>query len=1176
MKKLLALLLCLSITLTLIPPVFATETDPATTTPEEATVAPTQSATEPTETTPADEEPTQGSTEEPTQIPTDAGEEDEDGIALLNDVEVTVGDTVYIKPGHKVYKSMDENAEGYSTKFSHKIEVEAVEQIGDTIWIKFDDWDLNFLGYRYVKKTSTSSTDQAVNDCDCGSTDPNVANHPDECTRKQYIETIVADKTADEIYQNWDNFDAQTRQDVLDVLKKTETETYYDLLEKAEGRAAVVLDKLGDLEGALADLSDEGCDEFYGKMMDAYALSFDNDVTIVSGEEMKKIDDAFGEMENYLLEQFGYSEILPSVMPITEVPTSSESSHSVEDSLVLDKYVSTNGKTSDFLLTLESYVTGSTQNYVQPVDLVLVLDQSASMYAPMGTTGSNNQTLYTASSQNILRYEFKNNSTDDETSVTGVLDLSEQLEDEKFVENIQQLGYLVAQSRVKSHEYKGTKWNDDTYDWFVVQYVPDDADGKVWHMYRIPVTACPSNDWKNDQTWNTKKLTFTQEDIGKEHFYFYKSQTGALLDGVNALASKLKESGVNHRLAIAGFSGYDVVGDGSPEKNEKKPGTCIYVDGSKIAYNNKYNLAEKQNTTTNRYNSCTITDDEYKSALMSVQNNYAGIQKSLKAITTDYYGTYQDVGLDMALNILKNATEVKGDIENVGRRQVVVLFTDGAPSGPKKGDIVAKAKELKDEGIEIYTICTSTLAEADRAFLSASSSDYPNAIGTPDTDAADNFNAGEAITSPKYAKTAENTTDLVKDFLSIVEDVSLSYIDLDEKAVLQDALADDFVLPKELVDALKKASKDEKEVSQDEIKQYIKVYTANYDGKEFGDKEEFKEAMIEIQKDGDTEYSIIKVTNFDYSENFVSKTPRKDKENNNFYGKMLIVEIPVNVASDSLGGNHLPTNIQEDSAVYRPKGESGELEKLKEFPVPYVDLPTTVTVTKNVVGVKADENKVFSFSYTGVEISDYEKDFNDEHYLKAKTGESRENFTLMHAGVLEIKKLYVGSKLTIAETVDKYYEAGIQIFDKDGKDITPTVNPDGSVTVTVTPGMKIVYTNTCLLADLTIEKKGLEDVDENQSTLFKVTGDGNFEIEIVIKGNNSVTIENILAGTYQVEELTDWSWRYQTVDDQNTKQITVECGKDNKVTFTNKRTNEYWLSGDAYCKNLWDIEAATN
>lgn len=107
------------------------------------------------------------------------------------------------------------------------------------------------------------------------------------------------------------------------------------------------------------------------------------------------------------------------------------------------------------------------------------------------------------------------------------------------------------------------------------------------------------------------------------------------------------------------------------------------------------------------------------------------------------------------------------------------------------------------------------------------------------------------------------------------------------------------------------------------------------------------------------------------------------------------------------------------------------------------------------------------------------------------------------------------------------------------------------------------------LADLIISKTGCEDIDENQSFLFKVEGEG-FSTTVAIKGNTSVKITGLKVGTYTVTEITDWSWRYTNKDYVKSADITPTKLDDvYTFNFANTRSITKWLGGDAYSKNVF-------
>ena len=113
--------------------------------------------------------------------------------------------------------------------------------------------------------------------------------------------------------------------------------------------------------------------------------------------------------------------------------------------------------------------------------------------------------------------------------------------------------------------------------------------------------------------------------------------------------------------------------------------------------------------------------------------------------------------------------------------------------------------------------------------------------------------------------------------------------------------------------------------------------------------------------------------------------------------------------------------------------------------------------------------------------------------------------------------------------------------------------------------------------DLTVSKSGADAVDENQTFIFLISGEG-VEMEVVVHGNSSVTVKGLKVGTYTVTELTDWSWRYtpdktqKTVSQADAQQAAASQTA-HTVKFVNTRTNNKWLNGAAYCDNRWNNSA---
>lgn len=103
--------------------------------------------------------------------------------------------------------------------------------------------------------------------------------------------------------------------------------------------------------------------------------------------------------------------------------------------------------------------------------------------------------------------------------------------------------------------------------------------------------------------------------------------------------------------------------------------------------------------------------------------------------------------------------------------------------------------------------------------------------------------------------------------------------------------------------------------------------------------------------------------------------------------------------------------------------------------------------------------------------------------------------------------------------------------------------------------------------DLTITKAGVENEDSNAAFVFNVSGNG-INMDVVIYGNNSVTIKNLPAGEYTVKE-TGGYWRY-TLDTHEEKASATNAN----VTFTNKLKTNQWLDDIASVTNKFTGDKA--
>lgn len=111
------------------------------------------------------------------------------------------------------------------------------------------------------------------------------------------------------------------------------------------------------------------------------------------------------------------------------------------------------------------------------------------------------------------------------------------------------------------------------------------------------------------------------------------------------------------------------------------------------------------------------------------------------------------------------------------------------------------------------------------------------------------------------------------------------------------------------------------------------------------------------------------------------------------------------------------------------------------------------------------------------------------------------------------------------------------------------------------------------LFDLTIKKSGWQDIDENQSFIFKIRGNDGYSAEVTVLENGQVTIKGLKVGVkYTVTEDQNWSWRYTTTESYTVESTTE---KTKEVTFKNSRPKTLWLNGCSWAVNNWNNTEAT-
>ena len=565
------------------------------------------------------------------------------------------------------------------------------------------------------------------------------------------------------------------------------------------------------------------------------------------------------------------------------------------------------------------------------------------------------------------------------------------------------------------------------------------------------------------------------EDTTSGHVQFFSSNTKitALKSAVNSFIDVIAKDNPTSKIAIVKFAG------------DKKDtvGNDTYKEG-RYTYN--YTQIVQNLTEAN-------TDGA------------ASLKAAVNALTASG-ATAADYGLEKAIDVFGAAGQVPKD-----RNRVVIMFTDGEPNHDNGFDgrvakaAIDKAKTLKNEsyGASVYTIgifdgasvgeslpANNDNGRANR-YMHLVSSNYPNAssMSEPGTDGA---------VKNGYYKVARDASSLGSVFTKLGEAIGKPSIDLGSTAVLMDNIASNFNAPANTTD--------------------VKVFTADYDGKKFGEGKEFTGATVNVEN------GAVTVSGFDYSANFVSDTVHPGTTDN--YGKKLIVEFDITVDRTKTYGGTQPANAGAN--------------------------------------IKLDGETIASVDYPPVPVS-IVNDFGTS-YKKSKTYDG-EGFTIEN----EFKAML--AKDNIADGVrNDYVDITYTVTDKDNKLVGTYVVKAKGTTGTWMAGEAAAKTSpdvdtynykvTCVVSDVNKEN-GAESVTKSGTMTLSITANTG----LTVSGNNytgkydgashgEAATANVEGATieYSTDGGTTWTTAFPTIKNVGEINVTVKASMANYSDATAEYT----------------------
>ena len=361
-------------------------------------------------------------------------------------------------------------------------------------------------------------------------------------------------------------------------------------------------------------------------------------------------------------------------------------------------------------------------------------------------------------------------------------------------------------------------------------------------------------------------------------------------------------------------------------------------------------------------------------------------------------GTNSDVAMQSALSILQ---EQDYTTKAPNRSRVVVFFTDGAPGGQESSNwytntgriavadgcigasYTIKTTKWNDLPTTVYAIgmfSDATSATAASTYLSFTSSDYPK------KDSAGNIIAGqEGNEMPKYTsggrqgqgdpdkfvpvsgeKSVIVTTSGALDnvFSDIASSSADTYSAASSSSVMVDIVASNFQIPSNTdlgsVKTYQVACTQTDPTSLitfSSVREEITLYERDKDGN------------IVYEEDGETPKpglvqngDEVTVTGFDYGANWCGVEQYDDNGTirNRAHGYKLVLEIPITVKDDIVGGPSVETNAPGSKLVI--KDSDGNEVSSFDFVSPVVKIPVTIWIKKE--GLNGYDSAIFTLRKT--------------------------------------------------------------------------------------------------------------------------------------------------------------------------------------------------------------------
>lgn len=1129
MKKFLALLLCLSMILTLMPAVFATETTPTedVTTQAETTAETTAATVAATETTAATTEATEETTVETTVETTEATEETTEATEEITEetteeteettepTEPTEGDTittftmpdgsrvkvddiVYIKPGQTIYKEASEDAKSYTLSMA-TFRIQITEMIpdatGTVTWYKFEykpeslidgALSLIFAQYKYVKVSSTSVTDPS----------------DEEALVKEIQETMTA-----------------------------------------------FVDTVGELPEADAVTAFDEAEQHYA---DIYAMA-DRD-SIISPDETEKYSVAY----RAFAEVMGYDEDKEVSYPGTDL---------IDDLR--------NGVTSALELLDEAEEKYATLNGTSTVATFAAEDTTGT-----GSVVDMNETYATAKAKLDAILEAKPDLLEYEVEAVASTDHKVASVAENIQMNLFNYGPAI-NTQQSGQGFMRFTHSEGTYGWAVDSAGDAPAEGsggwptlyKTLNNSRLFPTIEKGNDvlktgtlqYLFDSTYKTGRVEYetyknniSSRGSGNSTVYNYHSiyfpvknddgsGTGLFQKEGDYFVYDSAKNAAWYNPSTQKFEIYDYV---------LRPAYTEYGDsvrsGNFLPFNQGHTQGREDYQTETKEKTWTFDGKEYKSTVAKTDNVPT---KPANASVTAYrlWGNSSNTEVDLWFGV---------DFE----------FDFYQPVGGKKNNEPMVFEFLGDDDVFVYIddvlildIGGTHAAQTGTINFATGRVTNPSGFGQYGTSGNENSTIyalmkgalGSSLDESQFVDTnGDGTPDTFKDytmhnlkFYYLERGGNISYCKLKFN---MDPLPTGSVTLQKQVNGINNALADDQ------------TYTFKVTAKD-ANNATVNGMTYQITENGQNGGNVNTVN----SGGIISLKANQMATFTDLKAGTTITF--TETASDTTSGTKWTVNGVEKSegSVTTTIGES---KASVRFVCTNTRKTSTLTIEKKVDGDVWEQNDQFEIC---VKIG-------DKLYTGTATGANNRTVQFKDGKAMISKD----EKITISQIPSGMSYEVTESQHNGGKGYqyeapkytanTGTIQHNETTAVTITNTLKLLY------GELVIQKTGIDSRDhygvgygpdgETQSTVYTIKGTSDsgvaIDMQVVITGNGSMTIKDIPVGKYTVTENMDWAWRYENSQNVHSN-VEIKGGATTTESFNNTRTKHYWLSGDAYCKNQW-------